>query len=63
MADNLAYMFLVTQSLSLMCGFKYGDKGVDDSRGCFVPYLILSSIVQIWWVFTVVRTKKHLASP
>ena len=41
-----------------MCGFKYGDKGADEPQSCFIPYLIISSLMQIWWVFTVVSETK-----
>ena len=49
---------MVTLSLSWMCGFKYGDKGAYEPQSCFIPYLIISSLMQIWWVFTVVSETK-----
>ena len=38
-----------------MCGFKYGEKDLEEPQSCPIPYMVIGSLMQIWWVFTVVR--------
>ena len=38
-----------------MCGFKYRQKDIEESQSCPIPYMVIGSLMQIWWVFTVVR--------